>query len=73
MKKTIFDEGYKVFVRRLKKAREDAGLTQVQVATKLKSTQAYVSKVESGQLRVDVAQLKRFAQMYRKSVNYFTK
>lgn len=73
MKKTIYDDGYKIFIRRLKKAREEAGLTQVQTAKKLGSTQAYVSKVESGQLRVDVAQLKKFAAMYGKSINYFLK
>jgi transcriptional regulator with XRE-family HTH domain len=73
MKKTIYDNDYKIFVRRLKKAREDTGLTQVQVAKKLGSTQAYISKVESGQLRVDVAQLKEFAKIYRKDIQYFVK
>ena len=71
MDKTIYDKEYKVFVKLLRKAREDAGLTQVQTAKKLGSTQAYISKVESGQLRVDVAQLKKFATMYGKSISYF--
>ena len=71
MKKTIYDDDYKVFIKRLKKAREEAGLTQVQTAKKLGSTQAYISKVESGQLRVDVAQLKKFAAMYGKSTSFF--
>lgn len=73
MKKTIFDDDYKVFVERLKKARNEAGLTQIQVAKKLGATQAYISKVEDGQLRVDVTQVKRFAKIYGKSVNYFLK
>ncbi|MDP2676918.1 MAG: helix-turn-helix transcriptional regulator [bacterium] len=73
MKKTIFDDDYKVFVKRLKKARSESGLTQIQAAKKLGSTQAYISKVEDGQLRVDVTQLKRFAKVYGKSVNYFLK
>lgn len=73
MKKTIYEDDYKVFIKRLKKAREEAGFTQVQAAKKLGSTQAYISKVESGQLRVDVAQLKKFAAMYGKSINYFLK
>ena len=73
MKKTITDDDYKVFIGRLKRAREAANLTQVQVAKKLESTQAYISKVEKGQLRVDVAQLKRFAKIYNKSVSYFLK
>lgn len=73
MDKTIHHGDYKIFIERLKKAREDSGLTQVQVAKKLGSTQAYVSKVESRQLRVDVLELKRFAKIYGKNVNYFLK
>ncbi len=73
MKKTIYDREYKVFVARLRKAREDSGLTQVQSAKKLNCTQAYISKVESGQLRVDVLELKRFAKLYTKSISYFLK
>jgi len=73
MKKTITDDDYKVFIKRLKKAREDAGLTQIQSAKKLGATQAYISKVESGQLRVDVTQLKSFAKVYNKDSTYFLK
>lgn len=73
MKKTIFEDEYKIFVKRLKKAREEAGLTQVQAAEKLDSSQAYISKVESGQLRVDVLELKRFAKLYKKNTSYFLK
>ena len=73
MKKTITDDDYKVFIKRLKKARGEAGLTQVQAAKKLEATQAYISKVEKGQLRVDVSQLKEFAVIYKKSINYFIK
>jgi len=71
MKKTIYDDDYKVFVKKLKKARNEAGLTQVQVAKKLGCTQAYLSKVESGQLRVDVLELKRLAGLYGKNSSYF--
>ena len=73
MDKSIYHSDYKVFVRRLKKDREDARLTQVQVAEKLGSSQAYISKVESGQLRVDVIELKKFAKLYGRSTGYFLK
>ena len=63
MKKTIYDDDYKVFIKRLKKARADAGLTQIQAAKKLGSTQAYISKVESGQLRVDVASIPKLDEI----------
>jgi transcriptional regulator with XRE-family HTH domain len=73
MDKTIHHDEYKVFISRLKKARAESGFTQVEVAKKLKCTQAYISKVESGQLRVDVLELKKFARAYSKPISYFLK
>jgi transcriptional regulator with XRE-family HTH domain len=73
MKKSIHTKEYAVFVERLKAARLEAGLTQVQVAKKLKRPQSHVSNVESGQQRVDIVELKRFAKMYGKGVEYFFK
>ncbi len=73
MKKSIHTKEYAVFVERLKTARLEAGLTQVQVAKKLKRPQSHVSNVESGQQRLDVIELQRFAKIYRKDINYFLK
>jgi transcriptional regulator with XRE-family HTH domain len=73
MKKSIHTKEYAVFVERLRKAREEAGLTQVEVAKKLKRPQSHISNVESGQQRVDVVELQRFAKMYGKDINYFLK
>jgi len=58
-------------INRLKKVRKEVGFTQVEVAKKLKVTQAYISKIESGQVRLDIFQLKKFAQVYGKEVEYF--
>lgn len=73
MKKSIHTKEYAVFVERLRKAREEAELTQVQVAKKLKRPQSHISNVESGQQRVDVVELQRFAKMYNKEISYFLK
>ena len=73
MVKSIHTKQYAYFVERLRKAREEAGLTQVQVAKKLKRPQSHVSNVESGQQRVDVIELQTFAKMYNKDINYFIK
>ena len=73
MKKSIHTKEYAYFVGRLLKARLEAGLTQVQVAKKLKRPQSHISNVESGQQRVDIVELKRFADMYGKSITYFVK
>jgi transcriptional regulator with XRE-family HTH domain len=64
---------YAYFVEKLRKAREEAELTQVEVAKKLKRPQSHVSNVESGQQRVDVVELQNFAKIYNKDINYFIK
>jgi len=71
MGNTIRTKEYKVFIERLKKARLDAGLRQIDVAAKLKRPQSYVARVESGEYRIDILELKRFAKMYGKDIKYF--
>jgi len=73
MAKSIHTKEYAYFVERLRKARLEAGLTQVQVARKLGRPQSHISNVESGQQRVDVVELQIFAKMYNKDINYFIK
>jgi len=73
MEKTIYTNDHKYMVEQLKKARRQAGLDQKQVADKLKKTQSYVSKIESGQRRIDINQLKEFAKIYKKEISYFIK
>lgn len=71
MKKTIYSIEHKHLVGRLKKARREAGFDQNEVAKLLRTTQSYVSKIESGQRRIDVVQLKRLAEIYRKDLSFF--
>lgn len=69
--KSIFNEDHKIMIKKLKQARFEIGLDQKQVANMLKRTQSYVSKIESGQRRIDVIQLKSFAKIYKKDLGYF--
>jgi transcriptional regulator with XRE-family HTH domain len=64
---------YAYFVERLRKARLEAGLTQIEVAKKLRRPQSHISNVESGQQRVDVVELQTFARIYNKNIGYFIK
>ncbi len=73
MSKSIFTKDYKEIINRLKRARIDAGLSQQAVADKLGKPQSYVSKIESGERRLDVAEVKKFAEIYKKEVSYFIK
>ena len=71
MSKTIYSKGHKVLIARIIKAREEAGLRQEDVAKILKKTQSYISKIEVGQRRVDIVQLKEFAKVYKKGLDFF--
>ena len=73
MPKTIYSKDHKYIVERLKKARQGADLDQIDVAKLLKKTQSYISKIESGQRRIDILALKEFARIYKKSIDYFLK
>ena len=67
----IWSKEYQDFLKRLRKARADVRLTQVEAANKLGKPQSYVSKCESGERRVDVVELKKFAVLYKKPTSYF--
>ncbi len=73
MVKTIFSEEHKHIISQLKKARKEAGFNQEQVAKLMNVNQSFISKIESGQYRMDVVQLQKFAKIYKKSLNYFIK
>jgi len=59
------------FLRRLRQARKDAGLTQRDVAGRLGRSQSFVAKAETGERRLDVVELRVFARIYRKRPSYF--
>ena len=71
MGKTIYTKEHAHLVAQLKKARVHAGLRQNVVADRLGHTQSYISKLEAGQRRIDIVQLKRLAKLYKKELDYF--
>jgi len=73
MGKSIRTREYQDFAAKLRKARREAKLTQVQVAKKLKRPQSYISKAEAGEQRLDIVEIKKFANLYKKDINYFAK
>lgn len=73
MSRTIRTKEYEAIIERLCKARQEAGLRQIDVAKKLGRPQSYVSRVESGEYRVDVLEITKFAKLYKKTVDYFFK
>lgn len=73
MTKAIFSKDHIYTIEQLKKARREIGLDQAEVAKLLNKTQSHLSKIEAGQRRLDIVQLKEFAKIYKKDINYFIK
>ena len=68
---SLHTAAYKRFIERLRTARLEAGLTQVQVAQILHLPQSVISKSENGERRVDVVELARLSALYRKPLDWF--
>lgn len=71
MKKSIYSSEYKAFIQKLRKARKEKGLTQLEVANAIGKPQSYIAKCENGERRVDVIELAEFAKIYDESILYF--
>ncbi len=62
MEKTIHSKEYSRVLELLKQHREKHGLTQTEVAKRLGETQSFVSKVERGERRLDIVELRAFCR-----------
>jgi transcriptional regulator with XRE-family HTH domain len=57
MPRSVFSPRYRRFRELLIQARKDAGLTQSDLAARLKRPQSFVSKYENGERRLDLIEL----------------
>ncbi len=73
MEKTIYTRDYAIVLRLIKEARENSGITQVQLAKRLRLTQSYVSKIERGESRLDIVQLRTLCQTFGITLTNFVK
>ena len=60
MEKSIYTDEYSLFLRELRQVREEKGLTQTDIAVRLGQTQSFISKVERGERRLDVVELRAY-------------
>jgi transcriptional regulator with XRE-family HTH domain len=67
----VYDSEYQLLIRRVREAREEAGLTQADVAEALDRPLSFVSKCELGERRIDPIDLRKFADLYDKPFGYF--
>jgi len=66
-----YQKKYRRFRERLRQARQQAGLSQAEVARRLGKPQSFVSKCESGERRVDFVELLALAELYGKDIGFF--
>jgi transcriptional regulator with XRE-family HTH domain len=67
----IHEPEYQYLIRRLREARIEAGMTLADVGNALERPLTFVSKCELGERRIDPIDLKRFAELYEKPLEYF--
>lgn len=60
MEKSIYSDEYAKFLDHLKQSRKEASITQEQLAESLGQTQSFISKVERGERRLDLVELRAF-------------
>lgn len=73
MKKRIYIAQRGRLVSLLREMRIEAGLTQVDLAARIEKDQAYVSRYESGQRRLDVLEVREICQAVGVTLEEFVK
>ena len=71
LKPKDYQRRYNVFLQRLRQARLDAGLRQEDVRKRIGTYETYISKIESGERRLDIIELEELATIYNKPIDYF--
>jgi transcriptional regulator with XRE-family HTH domain len=62
---------YERFLTRLREARRLSGLTQAEVAARLGKPQSFVSKMESGERRLDFVEVVLLSEIYELPLDFF--
>ena len=67
----VYAPKYRGLLAKLKQARTEAGLTQVEVAKSFRKPQSFVAKFESGERRLDFVEVEKLANLYGKPLSFF--
>ena len=62
MDKSIYSREYQAVLELLRDLRRESGITQVELAKRLRLTQSLVSKIERGDRRLDIIELRSFCR-----------
>jgi len=71
MEKSAFTRAHKILCRLLRELRQEAGVTQIELAARLGETQSEVSKFERGERRLDLVQLQVWCEALGASLSDF--
>ena len=71
MEKSIYSPKQEVLLRLLREVRQEAGVTQVDLAAKLGTQQAMVSNYERGERRLDLIELQQVCEALGITVSEF--
>jgi transcriptional regulator with XRE-family HTH domain len=72
VKKSLFKKEYKVLLEQLYRLRLGSGLRQADLADKLKVPQSFISKIESGERRIDLVELRAICKALGSDIKEFT-
>lgn len=73
MDRTIGSREWAMLLVLLREVRREAGLTQIELAQRLRRPQSLVSDIESGQRRVDIVELRTICAVLGLSLEQFVK
>ena len=73
MRKSIYSAEQAELLRLLREKRKGAGLSQTDLAKRLDRSQSFVSKYESGELRLDLVELRSICRTLGMSLSSFVR
>jgi len=62
MEKSIYSEAYSTFLGQLRETRVAQRVTQEELASRLGTTQSFISKCERGERRIDLVEVRLFCE-----------